>query len=81
MKHAFVDRKTGRLSVGFRRIGEELELLIKDDGRGIRAELGEGKNSFGNLLIRTFTEQLEGSLEIDGSAGTTVRLRFPVEPV
>ena len=79
MKYAFTDRQHGRLSVGFRRDGDWLELLIKDDGRGLEREFDPDGNSFGSLLIRTFTEQLDGTLEVLGTDGTSVRLRFPAE--
>ncbi len=77
MKYAFTGRKSGELNVGFRRVGAEVELCISDDGPGLNAAATVGNDSFGGLLIRTFTEQLDGRLEVDGAEGTSVRLRFP----
>lgn len=78
LKHAFTGRESGKLTVRFRRVADEFELLIADDGVGGGGSVGRD-DSFGNLLVRTFTEQLEGTLEINGTDGTTVRLRFPAE--
>lgn len=78
LKHAFTGRESGKLTVRFRRVADEFELLIADDGVGGGGSVGRD-DSFGNLLVRTFTEQLEGQLEINGQNGTTVRLRFPAE--
>lgn len=76
LKHAFTGRERGELTVSFRRVADEIELLIIDDGIGSGGFVGHD-DSFGNLLVRTFTEQLEGTLLIDGKEGTMVRLRFP----
>ncbi len=79
MKYAFVNRNSGQLSIDFRRSGPDVELLIADDGPGLGQEFSDKTDSFGSLLIRTFAEQLEGSVTMDDSAGTQVRLRFPFE--
>lgn len=77
MKHAFTGRENGRLVVTFRRAADQIELEITDDGLGFSTGLAGPKDSFGNLLIRTFTEQLEGELVMDGTNGTRVQLLFP----
>lgn len=77
MKHAFPGRESGRLEVHFRRSGDKVELMISDDGHGMAKGFTGREDSFGNLLIRTFTEQLEGELFVDTGDGTRIRLRFP----
>ncbi|WP_020569809.1 sensor histidine kinase [Neolewinella persica] len=77
MKYAFTGRETGTLTVSFRRVGPNLELLVADDGPGHAASLTQHPESFGNLLIQTFAEQLDGNLEMNGTDGTVVRLVFP----
>jgi two-component sensor histidine kinase len=80
LKHAFTGREQGRLTVRFQRVGPDVELMIADDGVGSAGSVGQD-DSFGNMLIRTFTEQLEGELRINSEEGTEVRLRFPAEAV
>lgn len=77
MKYAFVNRDSGELDINFRRAGENVELIIADDGPGLRQELSKQSDSFGSLLIQTFAEQLEGTVVVDATEGTRVTLRFP----
>ena len=77
MKYAFVNRDSGRLDIDFRRNDNDIELIIADDGPGLGRELSTTSHSFGSLLIRTFAEQLEGTVEVDDTEGTRVALRFP----
>ena len=77
LKHAFTDREAGRLEVSFQRQGADLVFSVADDGHGSPTELTGRPDSFGNLLIRTFAEQLEGELTVDRKNGTSVILRFP----
>lgn len=77
MKHAFVNRESGLLSINFQRNGPNIELIIADDGPGLSQELDARSDSFGSLLIQTFAEQLEGKVDVDGTGGTRVALSFP----
>ena len=79
MKHAFQGRTTGELNVSLLRHAGEIELRIADDGPGHTTRLTGHPDSFGNLLIRTFAEQLNGRLAISQEAGTRVSLWFPIE--
>ncbi len=76
MKHAFTGRTRGLLTVSLRNIGSEIELRIADDGTGQEADFAGKPDSFGNLLVRIFAEQLDGTLTVDGENGTSVSLRF-----
>ncbi|HEY3841585.1 MAG TPA: hypothetical protein VGL72_33675, partial [Bryobacteraceae bacterium] len=52
------------------------ELQISDDGRGGCAPEGSGLNG-----MRERVESLGGTLERDGSSGTRLLIRIPVEPL
>ncbi len=80
-KHAFSPEAGGTITVVTQQDGEGYaELVVSDTGRG----LPEGFNpdtvpSLGFHLITALTEQLNGTLSIDGKQGTTIRVRFPTE--
>ncbi|MFC1835775.1 PAS domain S-box protein, partial [Thermodesulfobacteriota bacterium] len=78
VKHAFPDRRDGRIEIALRSLGGAgFELLVSDDGVGIPEHVDkENPKSLGLVLVNTFTRQLEGKLEIDGTAGTKVRVAF-----
>ncbi len=76
-KHAFTGRDQGMLRVDIRRLPDgRCELTFSDDGHGMPHErLFEG-HSFGMELIRTLTEQLDGSIRLLKGEGTTFELTF-----
>ncbi len=83
-KYAFpnyeAENKTGIIRIDFTRLNEnELSLVVSDDGIGIPQSINEKKNgSLGLQLVETLVAQLEGILEIDGSSGTTFKIKFAV---
>lgn len=75
LKHAFSGPDPGRLEVSLRRLDDgRLELRVADNGPGITAAALTQGDTFGSLMIRSFTEQLKGTLTIDSTAGTEVKL-------
>ncbi len=78
IKHAFAGRRSGTLEVDLRREGRDVLLRIADNGSGTTESQVTQANTFGSFLIRTFAEQLNGTVWIDGRRGTEVVLRFPV---
>lgn len=77
MKYAFQNRDEGQLTASFtQETGAQLMLRIADDGPGSDALYQEQTDSFGSLLVRTLTDQLNGRLEVKSSDGTDVRVIF-----
>ena len=63
-----------------RKTDGELELVVGDDGVGMKSGFDPAtSNSLGMQLVQTLVEQLDGQLEILHGAGTTFRIRFPLE--
>jgi two-component sensor histidine kinase len=82
LKHAFPGG-VGLVTLAVRRIGDEIELRISDDGIGMAAR-GEGgrPEKHGTDFVAIFVQQLEGILtqsETPGG-GTTITIRFAVAP-
>jgi PAS domain S-box-containing protein len=78
IKHAFCDNREGFLKVEFYRDRDNyLNLIVSDNGVGFPEHIDfQNTNSMGFQVICTLTEQLEGTIELDRSNGTSFLLRF-----
>jgi two-component sensor histidine kinase len=80
IKHAFPDGE-GRVVLSARRIDDEIELDVADDGAGMwEANPEKTSENRGSDYVAIFVRQLRGKLEVLESTriGTTVRVRFPL---
>jgi len=75
LKHAFTNNGAGNLQVQMKEIADQLEVNIKDDGKGFPSE--PTKNSIGLQLVNILAKQLRGRFEFHHQIGTTARLVFP----
>ena len=69
----------GRVEVQLERRGSDLELTVRDDGKGITPEAAGHPMSLGLLGMRERARSLGGSVDIGGHAngGTLLTLRIP----
>ncbi|MDO8872489.1 MAG: histidine kinase dimerization/phosphoacceptor domain -containing protein [Methanoregula sp.] len=71
LKHAFPDGRNGEISLAIRRENALLAIEYKDNGIGIPGDLDwRNAESLGLRLVCTLVEQLDGTIELDRSAGT-----------
>jgi PAS domain S-box-containing protein len=77
MKHAFVGRAEGTISVSISREGEAVRLEVADDGVGF-PDTTDPKSSagFGLNLVRILATQLRGSFSVENGGGARFVLRF-----
>ena len=81
LKHAFPKGKKGEIQVCSKELGEEIELIVKDDGIGIPDEL-DWKNSstLGFEIVRLLAEyQLGGSIDLENFNGTKFTVKFTLD--
>ena len=77
LKHAFNDQKSGRIHVHFTKKAGSFRLRITDDGVGLPENMDSKKaRSLGLTLVKSFAEQLKGTIKISGENGTTFELTF-----
>jgi len=78
-KHAFTGRSNGDIWLGSTVSEDEITISIRDNGVGMTdAKDPSETKSLGMTLIRKFSKQLGGNLDIesDGQTGTTFNLAF-----
>jgi two-component sensor histidine kinase len=77
LKHAFNGESPGHVWVKGK-AGSAFELIVADDGRGIKRSPRDGHGGLGSKLIESFARQLGAAHEVTSSeAGTTHRLLIP----
>ena len=80
-KHAFPGRQDGFLSIQLKRSGLGFELVYHDDGPGMEQERFFHGRSFGNQLVCSLAEQLNGQVGLERADRTRVVLRFTPDEV
>jgi PAS domain S-box-containing protein len=81
LKHAFPNQKEGEVRVSLHKKAQTIELIVSDTGIGLpeNADLNTS-HTLGFTLIHGWVNQVQGTLEIDRTAGTCFRITFQ-EPV
>jgi two-component sensor histidine kinase len=77
--HGLSESPSGRITVSLSELPpDEYEITVKDNGIGLPEDFTpEETESFGWHLITALCEQLNGKLQISGTDGTSVSIRFP----
>jgi len=71
LKYAFPDGRKGEISITITREGRVLSFLFKDNGIGIPADFDwRNAESLGLRLVNSLVDQLDGTIELDRTAGT-----------
>ena len=77
IKHAFNGEGSGRVRVSGRS-GEQFELIVADDGSGIRPNRRKESSGLGSKLVESFARQLGAKHQVTSNdQGTTHRLLIP----
>ena len=80
--HAYPEQE-GKIRLELRRHGDTLQLTVADEGVGLPLVLAHraGETPLGLRLVRRLVLQLDGRLDVHRSSGTTLEVRFPVDPL
>lgn len=81
LKHAFPEGKKGEIRVRFRPLGEDVELVVSDNGVGIPESIDFRRtDSLGLHLVTILVEdQLGGTIALNREGGTTFTIVFNPE--
>lgn len=77
LKYAFPDERAGEIRVELAASGDDLVLLVSDNGIGFDPQTSRAGG--GARLVRSLSQQLGGRLERLQGAGTCMTLSFPAE--
>jgi PAS domain S-box-containing protein len=80
IKHAFPGG-TGRVMLSVQQVGEQLELIVADDGVGMKdKDAAKSPEKRGSDYVAIFVRQLGGTIAAPGpeETGTIVRIRLPL---
>ena len=73
LKHAFVGRKHGQISVSLKESDKKLILIVWDDGIGIDIDKSPN-NGFGAMLIDSLSSKLDGKIVRKTSNGSQIEI-------
>lgn len=74
LKHAFKDIPDGYIEISLKEVNDKLVLNVADNGIGIsKLEMAQS-NSFGNKLIKAFSQKLKADYKIEKNNGTKVTM-------
>ncbi len=77
VRHAFFERTGGVISITVSRDGDNLNLVVSDNGRGIPVPVNwKNPPSIGLRLVNILVEQLHGTIELDRNNGTSFSIVF-----
>lgn len=77
MKYAFKGKAGGRLSLSASKDGEQVKVVVEDDGIGMPEHVSfEDSTGFGLQLVNALAQQLKGDIRIERGNGTRVVLSF-----
>ena len=82
LKHAFADGRQGRIQVTVGADGDNtVHLRVSDNGIGFPGDLDFRRTeSLGLQLVNTLVAQLEGTIEMDTTQGTSFEVVFAAHP-
>lgn len=80
VRHAFVERDDGTLTITLRSEGEKILLQVDDDGKGLPEGFDPMKQeTLGVRLVQMLVEQIRGTLDISSANGASFRVLFSME--
>jgi PAS domain S-box-containing protein len=78
LKYAFPDDESGEICISLKKVNDEFELIISDDGVGFPEDVDftNVESSLGLQLVNSLVGQLNGSIKLDKSHGTRFTIQF-----
>lgn len=77
LEHAFVNRDSGIINIDVKQKGNEVSIVVADNGVGLREKDLNKSKSLGLSIIRTLVEEdLKGIINIIEDNGTKVEVKF-----
>jgi PAS domain S-box-containing protein len=81
LSHAFPGARHGEVAIRLRRVADEhCRLVVRDNGVGIAGGVDfSSESTLGMRIVESLAKQIDGTVEMDTSAGTTFAITFPID--
>lgn len=80
LKYAFPENASGVISIILKRLNENAEIEITDNGIGVTDGFNlETSKGMGLQLVNLLARQLEGTVAVESDSGTKFKLVFPID--
>lgn len=78
IKHAFVGRSSGEITIDLSKVGDTVTIVIADNGVGVQEKPGGG--GIGMQIIDSLVKQIDGKMEVSSTdTGTEITITFKVQ--
>jgi PAS domain S-box-containing protein len=78
IKYAFPESGAGEINIEIWAEGEQVTLIVRDNGVGIPEDAEAKKNdTLGISLVYDLVRQIDGTVDVDSGDGTRFRIQFP----
>ena len=78
LKYAFSQGQKGQISIVFKRVNGDYELVLSDNGRGLPPGVDfSEKTTLGLRLMANLAKQIGGGIKSEAGKGTKFIVRFP----
>lgn len=74
LKHAFDKKDNGNINISLEEQDQKLILKVSDNGIGIKEHTFKNSKSFGNRLIKAFSQKLKADFSIKSDNGTHITM-------
>ena len=79
LKYAFDQQNSGEINIRLEEQGNQLTLMVRDNGRGMPPDFEvEKADSMGFKIIRSFARKLKAKLLVEAQSGTSITLQIPM---
>jgi two-component sensor histidine kinase len=80
VKHAFPNGENGDLRIGVRRVADQVEVQVRDNGPGLPPDFDLARvTSLGLRIVHILAQRLHASVSIENVNGAAFLLRFPLK--
>ncbi len=80
LKYAFDGRDQGVLFLGLRQVGQDVEMVIADDGVGLPKDFDiTSAETLGIQLVVNLVHQLQGTMDLERDGGVRYTIRFKAQ--
>ena len=79
IKYAFPDNARGKIVVSLRAAGQEIQLVIADNGIGMKEDQGTEFNSLGIELMKGLSDEIGAEIYFEIDNGTKITLKAKSE--